>query len=91
MAKVNRYYHSAALVLVLLATASWSQAQYSLEINPADKSAHFIQDTLRLRRQFAGKEACQLYVNALPALLRNKGYMFASVDSIRYDSVRAFC
>ncbi|HTE07752.1 MAG TPA: BamA/TamA family outer membrane protein [Flavitalea sp.] len=91
MAKVNRYYHSAALMLVLLATASWSQAQYSLEIYPADKSFHFIQDTLRLRRQFSGKEACQLYVNGLPALLRNKGYMSASVDSVRYDSVKAFC
>lgn len=67
-------------------------AQYILHIRETDGNGDTAGITaLKLQREFAGRQQCAAYVDALPALLQTQGYPAASVDSVAYDSSFAFC
>jgi len=68
-----------------------SRAQYTLLIEPVDRTASFVVDSLRLQQKFNNTEHCSSYIRKLPETLRAKGYPNASVDSVVYDSARARC
>ncbi|MBO9570972.1 MAG: BamA/TamA family outer membrane protein [Chitinophagaceae bacterium] len=91
MAKVNVYYKIWGTLSALLFACCFANAQYSLQYQGVDRSDSFIKDTLKLQKGFNNREACVNYVNKLPALLKTKGYPNASIDSISYDSTKAFC
>jgi len=74
------------LLLLLLAAHSRGFAQVRLRILPVDRDSLFLHKLLAPPASFRTREACTEYVNGLPALLQAKGYMTASVDSVRYDS-----
>ncbi len=71
-----------------------AQNGYTLIVQPADKSAEFIQQ-LKLNTKFSSQKDCMAYVSRLPSLLSSKGYVSASVDSVWNDStttgIHLFC
>lgn len=89
MAKVVVYLHCCALALLLLAP-EMAGAQYKLHTGAADKSASFLTDSLRIQANFKSELLCRQYVLELPAVLQQKGYLSASVDSSHFDSTGAF-
>jgi outer membrane protein assembly factor BamA len=77
------------LLIILIACffiAPISYAQYQLHIIYVDKDTSFHEESLKLQTSFANLTSCAQYVNKLPSQLNLKGYIAASVDSLRYDS-----
>lgn len=66
-----------------------SQNNYNLYVKAVDKDQSFIADKLGLQTTFRSQTACIEYVNRLPGELRQKGYITASIDSLRFDSTSA--
>ena len=62
---------------------------YVLSIRIADKDAAVKVPQLGLQTSFSSQFTCSEYVGSLTGLLQGKGYVTASVDSIRYDSASA--
>lgn len=91
MAKLTVYHKISALIALLMLSAMIAASQYTLKIESPDRSAVFLQDTLKLQSRFATLSSCMNYVNKLPNLLSIKGYSLASVDSLFYDSSSARC
>jgi outer membrane protein assembly factor BamA len=71
-----------ALIAAVLFIACSGWAQYPLHIQSADKDSLFIHKELGLTTSFKNKDACTEYIFTIPALLQNKGYLTASVDSV---------
>lgn len=71
-----------------LALCTCAQEKYELNIKAVDRDSVFI-NTVGLQNSFASRAACVDYVNRLPLVLQSKGYVTASFDSLRYDSVSA--
>lgn len=71
---------------LLPATDSKAQATknlpYRLNIQYVDKDNSFNAEPLKLQKAFAGKAACDQYIQQLVSLLSSGGYPTASVDSI---------
>ena len=61
--------------------------QYRLLIHYVDKDSLFKSDDLHLQTSFASQALCVDYVNKLIPTLNMKGYIGASIDEIRIDSV----
>ena len=79
-------------VLVFLLYTSPLPAQqnnYPLHIKGVDKDSALLVTQLGLQTNFPSRIVCADYVNNLPEMLRLKGYVTASVDSIVYDSTFA--
>ena len=91
MAKVELYKRSIRIVFVsmLAIFPCLLFSQYALEINAVDKQDSFIKNTLKLQANFKSQGQCAEYINKLPGILHAKGFIGASVDSVRYDSVFA--
>ncbi len=62
---------------------------YSLYIRGVDKDSATLVSTMGLQTSFVSSTACINYINKLPGYLQSKGYVTASVDSLRYDSASA--
>jgi len=78
------------LIFVLLAAHdSSAQNIYRLNMRVSDWDTTFLTEVLGIPSQFASRIACNEYINGLPSSLREKGYVTASLDSIRYDSTSA--
>lgn len=60
----------------------YCQNNYRLVIHSADKDSLFIAHNLGLRSSFASVSDCSDYVNKLPFVLQQNGYISASVDSL---------
>jgi outer membrane protein assembly factor BamA len=87
MAKVQyRFFVFCFLLMSLHAT---SQNNYSLVIEPVDKSESFLKE-LELQNSFSNKEACAAYLQQLIAKLQAKGFVTSSIDSVRLDSANAY-
>lgn len=87
MSKVSGYRLGKYLLTAWLVTCTFIVfGQYQLKYVPVDKDTIFIQQTLGLQQSFSSKLTCNLYVNNLVTLLRDKGYPAASVDSVWMDS-----
>ncbi|MDP4261102.1 MAG: hypothetical protein Q8941_01110 [Bacteroidota bacterium] len=78
-----------ALVFFLLQIHLSAQTNYNLYIRSADKDSAFLTGSLGIPSSFTTRIACLEYVNKLPVYLRSKGYVTASLDSVRYDSSSA--
>lgn len=62
-----------------------AQGRCVLTVYPVDSVANII-ETLSLSTEFTSRGACLQYVRGLPDLLKAKGYLSASVDSVTEDS-----
>lgn len=84
-ASMRRYLAVVFLILFscLAAVQLLAQSRCVLSVHAVDDNA-VISETLS--RQFISKGACLQYVKGLPDLLRAKGYLSASVDSVTEDS-----
>ena len=51
-----------------------------------DKDSSFFSKNLPLQNSFKSKSLCLQYVYELPTLLKAKGFINASVDSMKVDS-----
>ena len=60
---------------------------FHLLIKPVDSARNFVREELKLKKDFGSALLCMDYVKKLPSLLQSRGYLSASVDSIRSDSV----
>jgi outer membrane protein assembly factor BamA len=65
-----------------------AQYSYPLHIRCVDKEPSIIQE-LGIETAFATRLSCIEYVTKLPAILQAKGYVTASIDSIRFDTASA--
>ena len=74
------------IVFLLLHIHSSAQDVYALNIRSADKDSAFLTDNLGVPLSFNTRTACVEYINQLPGYLHSKGYVTASLDSVRYDS-----
>ena len=88
MTKLRLY--SCIMALIWMLCACRGYAQYQLKVLPVDKDSAFLDKNLGLLGDFKSKSACINYVYDLPALLKSKGYLTASVDSIHSDSTKTF-
>ncbi|MGI8952707.1 MAG: POTRA domain-containing protein [Chitinophagaceae bacterium] len=86
MTKINQYKRYIFFVLMLIFSAPLNaQKSCSLLITPVDESTSFINE-LKLKTEFQSKQNCIQYLQQMPALLASKGFISASVDSIKEDS-----
>lgn len=77
------------LVLLLLSIYTSAQNNYRLFIRGVDKDSIQLVNDLALQTTFSSQFLCRDYVNKLPGLLQSKGYVTASIDSLRFDSADA--
>lgn len=64
-----------------------AQTQYQLRIRGVDKDSATIVSQTGIRTSFSSRPALADYVSKLPGYLQSKGYVTASIDSIKYDSL----
>jgi len=76
-------------VFLLLSIFSVAQNNFPLYISSVDKDSTFIISNLGVRTSFTTRNDCVSYINQLPSYLQSKGYVTASLDSVRYDSAFA--
>ncbi len=77
-------------LFLLNAKKGIGQQTYDLQIHCVDYDSTFVKDILNLKTQFVSQDACRLYVAALPQTLKKQGYVTASIDSVRFDSLSAY-
>src|SRR5580765_7355626 len=80
---------SLLIFLFIFLVHTSAQKVYGLNIKGVDKDSAFLVDTAGLQNKFSSRNACVDYINKLPSLLQSKGYVTASIDSIKYDSASA--
>ncbi|HMO33490.1 MAG TPA: BamA/TamA family outer membrane protein [Lacibacter sp.] len=73
--------------VLLLPQVAEAQTVYPLRYAFADTV--LAPEQLGLLRIFSGRDACITYLAQLPATLRNRGYLAASVDEVQADSAGA--
>ncbi|HWR34219.1 MAG TPA: POTRA domain-containing protein [Chitinophagaceae bacterium] len=73
----------ASLVSIINASG---QNKYSLNLHGVDKDSVAIVSKTGLQVSFTSYLACTAYINKLPDLLQSKGFVTASIDSLRFDS-----
>ena len=78
------------LISLLLTTRIVGQQNYPLQIKGVDQDSTYIISNLGITNSFTSREACMAYVSRMPSLLQSKGFVTASVDSLRFDSSFAF-
>ncbi|MBL7739254.1 MAG: BamA/TamA family outer membrane protein [Chitinophagaceae bacterium] len=78
------------LVCLLLHFELSAQNEYRLTVRSIDKDSSFLANDIGIPPSFSTRFSCQEYVNKLPSLLQGKGYVTASLDSVRYDSSFAY-
>jgi outer membrane protein assembly factor BamA len=74
------------LVFLLLRIHLSAQDKYILRLKGVDKDSAVLASQLGIPGDFASRFTCTEYINKLPGLLQAKGYVTASIDSLRYDS-----
>lgn len=84
MTKLKLY--SCLCVLIILTTCTKVFSQYQLQVMAVDKDSSFFSKNLPLQNSFKSKSFCLQYVYELPTLLKAKGFINASVDSMKVDS-----
>jgi outer membrane protein assembly factor BamA len=74
---------------LLLSIYTSAQNKYYLHVRGVDKDSATIVSKAGLQTAFVSKTTCTDYINRLPGYLQSKGYVSASVDSLKYDSASA--
>ena len=85
MTKVTRYKLFAAIVVLMHLAYSMpatAQNNYRLIVHSVDKDSLFVVHNLGIKTLFQNASACNDYINKLPNLLQEKGYISSSVDSV---------
>lgn len=77
------------LVWMLQALTALSQENYILHIKGAGQDDTALVPRLGINTRFSSRFACMEYVNQLPGLLQSRGFVTASIDSLRFDSLSA--
>lgn len=77
------------LVLLLMSICASAQDKYILTIKTAENEQSLLAQ-LGLQTIFDSKDACNGYINQLPAFLQSKGYVTTSIDSVKMDSLSAY-
>ena len=85
MAKLRLY---CCLILSICCFSVYGQ--YQLKVTTVDKDSLFLAKTIALQASFRDKSACIAYIDAIPSLLKTKGFINASLDSVYADSLNAF-
>src|SRR5690349_6446450 len=73
------------LITCFLVMIARGQSSYAIEYSLPKEDIK----SLNLKTKFAGKEPAVKYIQQLPSLLLAKGFLAASIDSVRYDSTVA--
>lgn len=60
-----------------------------MQLRGVDKDSAALVNELGIQTSFPGRFTCIEYINKLPGYLQSKGYVTASIDTIRYDSLNA--
>ena len=82
MVKIRIY-----LLLFFCSSAISGFGQYGLKVHVIDKDSFFLSKNMALEKNFKNKEACAIYINQIPSILKSKGYINASLDSVhRYST-----
>ena len=84
MAKLRLYW-----CMLFLIVSFCGYAQYQLKITVVDKDSLFLQKNTDFKPSFKSQSDCLEYINGLPILLKAKGFINVSIDSVYTDSVRA--
>ncbi|MCF3111497.1 BamA/TamA family outer membrane protein [Niabella sp. CC-SYL272] len=89
---MTKVQHRLTLLLLFLwmGFQAASQNRYALIIEAVDRAPAFITDTLGIKTDFINQEDCRQYTRQLLPLLQAKGYITASVDTLRLDSASAY-
>lgn len=74
-------------MLVNLGAAA--QTPYQLRLRGVDKDSATLVSQAGIQTSFSSRIACMEYMSKLTGMMQAKGYVTASVDSIRYDSTFA--
>jgi outer membrane protein assembly factor BamA len=77
------------LLVFLLSFRLCAQERFTVQYEFVDKDSSFSTETLGLQYSFANRMSCDQYLASIPSLLKGKGYMTASLDSIAFDSAAA--
>ncbi|MFT3902743.1 MAG: BamA/TamA family outer membrane protein [Niabella sp.] len=75
------------LLFVLASLYGGAQQGHALHLRPVDKDSAFLRTLSGLPDLFANREECLQAVNGLLPVLRVKGFIAASIDSIATDSL----
>lgn len=76
----------AGLLAGIIAAA---QGKYPLQLKGVDRDSASIIAATGMQTSFAGSAACIDYLGKLPGILQSKGFVSASLDSLRYDPAGA--
>jgi outer membrane protein assembly factor BamA len=66
-----------------------AQNSYQLKFSSVDRDTVYLKKELGLETVFTSRILCVEFVNKLPGLLQTKGYVTASIDKVRFDSLSA--
>ncbi|MBZ4188384.1 POTRA domain-containing protein [Niabella beijingensis] len=79
-------------LLAFLWTGFYAAAQdrYTLIVTLVDKDSNFLKKDFPVKTDFINKEDCRQYTEQLIPLLQARGFVTASVDSLRFDSTAAY-
>lgn len=76
-------------IFLLITEVAQAQQKYNLHYFFVDKDTAFKAETLGLAPSANNKAAGAAYIQTIPSLLKSKGYITASLDSVKYDSLDA--
>ena len=74
------------LTFLLASLYSYGQKKYNLYVHGVDNDSAAIVAKTGLQISFPSYIACVEYINKLPDHLQSKGFVTASIDSLKYDS-----
>jgi outer membrane protein assembly factor BamA len=88
MTKLSHYILFSVLAFAFLTIniSVVAQDKYQVNIKLVDRDSSFLKSELGLQSSFPSQIDAQQYISQLPSLLHSKGYVTASIDSIRLDS-----
>ena len=88
MAKVDVYHMWRRLLfaMAVIAVPALVCAQHTLHVIGVDKDSSFFKE-IGIQREFKTQAQCTGYIYQIPGFLQAKGYLNASIDSIRVDSL----
>lgn len=78
------------LVSTLIYFSAIAQPRYSLRLKGIDKDSASIVSQTGIQTSFTSRTDFNTYFEKLPALLQSKGFITASIDSLKYDSSSAY-
>src|SRR5437868_7301653 len=76
-------------IFLTLSVSSAAQNNYHVNIRAVDRDSSFLKNELGLQNNFFSEMDARQYISQLSLLLQAKGFVTASIDTVRYDSTKA--